>query len=67
MKTLSMKKVVARKAAKATVKHTAYGTASRLKRSPMRAVTLLAIGALIGVLAGWLLARGGSSPEAPFG
>jgi membrane protein YqaA with SNARE-associated domain len=59
----SIKKTVARKAAKATAKHTAHGAASMLKRRPVRAVTLLAIGSLIGAAAGWILARGGSQAE----
>jgi hypothetical protein len=48
----SLKSTVARKTAKATARHTAHGTASKLKRSPMKATTLLAIGGVIGFLAG---------------
>lgn len=54
---MSIKNTVARKAAKTAVKHTAHGTASKLKRDPMRAVTLLGLGGLVGALAGWLAAR----------
>jgi len=53
----ALKKRVARKAVKSTAKHTAHGTASKLKRSPARAVTLLGIGAAAGGLAAWLAAR----------
>jgi hypothetical protein len=55
--TNSLKSTVVRKVAKAGAKHTAHGTASKLKREPMRAGTLLAIGAAVGALAGWLAAR----------
>jgi membrane protein YqaA with SNARE-associated domain len=60
----SIKKSLARKTVKSTAKHTAHGTASKLKRDPWRATTLLGIGCLAGGVAGWLLARttGGPSP-----
>jgi hypothetical protein len=62
---MSIKKVVARKAVKSTAKHSAHGTASKLKREPLRATTLLGLGGLLGGLAGWLAARAGaSSPTA---
>ncbi len=63
----SIKKIAARKAARAAAKHTAHGTASRLRREPMRTVTLLAIGSAIGALAGWILAHSGSkaAPSLP--
>jgi hypothetical protein len=52
--TTSLKSTIARKAAKATAKHTAHGTASKLKRSPVRTTTLLALGGAAGFLAGRL-------------
>ncbi len=52
--TTSLKDRAVRMAAKAGVKHTAHGTASKLKRSPMRTSTLLAIGGVLGFLAGRL-------------
>jgi hypothetical protein len=52
-----VKRLLARKAAKAGAKHTARGAASKLKRSPMRAGTLLAVGGAIGALTGWTAAR----------
>jgi len=61
----SLKSTVARKAAKVTAKHTARGTASRLKRSPIRATTLLAVGGVLGVLAGWLAARSRIAAPSP--
>ena len=38
---------LARKAVKTTAKHSARGTASKLKRDPVRAVTLLGVGGLV--------------------
>jgi hypothetical protein len=63
----SLKSTVVRKAAKAGAKHTAHGTASKLKRDPLRAGTLLAIGAVAGALLGWLAARpnAASAPVSP--
>jgi len=53
----SIKKAIARRAVKSTAKHTAHGTAAKLKRDPVRATTLLGLGCLVGGVAGWLLAR----------
>ena len=52
-----MKKSLARKAVKATALHTARGTASKVKRDPVRAATLLGVGGALGALAGWRLGR----------
>ncbi len=60
---MSIKQKVARKAAKTTAKHTAHGAASKLKRNPVRATTLLGLGAVVGVFAGWLIGRSGGDPE----
>jgi hypothetical protein len=62
-----MKKSLARKAVKVTALHTARGAASKVKRSPVRAVTLLGIGAAFGAIAGWMLARGSASGAASAG
>jgi len=61
----SIKKAVTRKAVKSTAKHTAHGTAAKLKRQPVRAATLLGVGCVTGGIAGWALARNASS--APVG
>jgi hypothetical protein len=58
----AIKNTIARKAVKATAKHSARGTASKLKRDPVRAVTLLGVGGAVGALAGWMAARSGASP-----
>ena len=52
----SIKKAVAKRAAKSAAKHTAHGTASKLRRDPLRAITLLGLGGIIGAAAGWLAA-----------
>jgi hypothetical protein len=53
----SIKKAIARRAVKSTAKHTARGTASKLRRDPARATTLLGVGCAAGVAAGWMLGR----------
>jgi hypothetical protein len=58
----SLKSTIARKGAKAGVRHTAHGTVSKLKRAPLRASTLLALGGAAGFLAGRLTAS--SPPQA---
>jgi uncharacterized membrane protein (Fun14 family) len=55
-----IKNTIARKAVKATAKHTAHGAASKVKRTPMRALTLLGIGGAVGAVAGYALASGGN-------
>jgi hypothetical protein len=55
-----LKSTILRKAAKVGVKHTAHGTAAKLKRSPMRTATLLVLGGAVGFLAGRLT---GSNPS----
>jgi hypothetical protein len=61
MSNSTLKGAIARKAAKAGVKHTAHGTVSKLKRSPMRTTSLLVLGGIVGFLAG-RLATPSSSP-----
>ncbi len=61
----SLKSTVARKAAKVTAKHTARGATSKLKRRPIRATTLLALGGAIGAVAGWLAARSTTAAPSP--
>jgi hypothetical protein len=53
----TIKKALARQAVKTTARHSARGTASKLKRDPMRAVTLLSLGGAVGALAGWMAGR----------
>jgi hypothetical protein len=58
----SIKSTLARKAVKSTAKHTAHGTASKLRREPLRATTLLAVGCAFGVVADRLVGRAVTSP-----
>lgn len=51
---MAIKKTVTRKAAKAAARHTAHGTASKFKRNPVRAATLIGLGGIIGAVAGWI-------------
>lgn len=60
--TNSLKGRFVRKAAKAGAKHTAHGAASKLKRKPFRASTLLAVGGGVGAVTGWAVARRGATP-----
>jgi hypothetical protein len=53
----SMKRSLAHKAVKSTAKHSAHGTASKLKREPVRATALLGLGALAGMAAAWAIGR----------
>jgi hypothetical protein len=68
---MSVKTTLAKKAVKTTAKHTAHGTASKFTRKPFRSITLLALGAAIGGVVGWLIGRSGNDepfePVAPAG
>lgn len=63
----SIKSTIARRAVKATARHSAHGTASKLRRRPLRAATLLALGALLGAVAGWAAGRGTAATPSPGG
>ncbi len=63
---MSVKTKLARQAVRTTAKHTAHGAASKITRKPLRSVTLLALGAAVGGVVGWLVARsGGGEPDDP--
>ncbi len=55
MKTLG--RTIGKKATKATVRHSVRGVASKAQRKPLRSATLLSVGGLLGVTAGWLAGR----------
>lgn len=48
---------IERKAAKATVKHSARGLSSKAKRQPLRSVSLLSAGGVVGAAVGWFAGR----------
>ena len=54
---MALGKTIGRKAAKATLKHSMRGFASKAQRKPLRSVSLLSAGGLIGAAAGWLAGR----------
>lgn len=60
-----IKKQLARKAVTSTARHTAHGTASKLKRDPLRTGTLLTVGLVVGGFTGWMIARSGSDTSVP--
>jgi hypothetical protein len=59
--------VVGKKLARATYRHAVHGLRSKAQRQPFRSVTLLSVGALLGVLvggmAGWLAGRNNNNNE----
>ena len=64
---MSAKNTLARKAAKVAAKHTAHGTASKLKRDRMRTATLLGLGGALGAAAGWMAGRAAAAASAGSG
>jgi hypothetical protein len=54
---MNLTRIIGRKAAKATVKHSAHGVVAKAQRKPLRGATLLIVGALFGGGAGWAVAR----------
>lgn len=64
---MSVKNTLARKTAKVAAKHTVHGTASKLKRDPMRTATLLGLGGAVGAVAGWMAGRGTTTASAGTG
>jgi hypothetical protein len=60
----AIKNTLARKAVKATARHSAHGTASKLKRDPVRTATLLGLGGALGAIAGWMAGRSAAGHEA---
>jgi len=52
-----IKRLIVRKAATATVRHSAHGALAKVRRRPLRSTGLLAAGAAIGAAAGFLAGR----------
>jgi hypothetical protein len=56
-------RTVGKKAAKATVRHSARGVAAKAQRKPLRSISLISIGAVAGATAGWFAARRSGLPS----
>jgi hypothetical protein len=52
-----LRRIIGRKAAKVTFRHSAHGVAAKVQRKPLRSASLLSIGGLVGVAAGWAAGR----------
>ena len=52
-----LSRLVGRKAAKATVKHSVHGATAKAQRRPLRSITLLLVGGALGLTAGWMVGR----------
>jgi hypothetical protein len=50
-------KKIGRKAAKVTLRHSVRGFTAKAQRQPLRSVSLLTAGGLVGAAAGWFAAR----------
>ncbi len=48
---------IGKRAAKATIRHSARGAVSKVRRRPLRSATLLGIGGALGAAAGFTAAR----------
>ena len=53
----SLARKLGMKAAKATLRHSVHGTASKAQRQPLRSATLLGLGGVLGATAGFLAGR----------
>ena len=56
-----LKREIGRRAARATVRHSAHGVTSKIQRRPLRSASLLSVGVSLGAAfggaAGWLAGR----------
>jgi F0F1-type ATP synthase assembly protein I len=63
----NIQNVLGKKVARATYRHSVHGLRSKARRQPFRSVTLLSVGAILGVLigatAGWLVGRSKSNDD----
>ncbi len=53
----ALTRTLGRKATKATVRHSLRGLSSKAQRQPLRSVSLLSLGGVVGGAAGWIAAR----------
>ncbi len=54
-----LRRIIARKAAKAAVRHSAHGVVAKVQRKPLRTASLLGAGVVVGGAVGWLAGRRG--------
>jgi hypothetical protein len=52
-----LKRIIGIKATKAAAKHGAHGLSARAQRKPLRSASLLGVGVVFGLAAGWTGAR----------
>ena len=52
-----LKRVAAETATRAVIRHSVRGVAAKLRRRPLRSVTLVGAGVGVGVLGGWMAGR----------
>jgi hypothetical protein len=50
-------RTLGKKATKATVRHSVRGVTSKAQRKPLRSASLLSVGGLLGLTAGWFAGR----------
>jgi hypothetical protein len=53
----TLARIIGKKAAKATVRHSAHGVAAKARRQPLRSATLIGLGAAVGAGVGWFAGR----------
>ncbi len=53
----ALARTIGRKATKATVRHSVRGVGAKAQRKPLRSVSLLSLGGLVGGAAGWVAGR----------
>jgi hypothetical protein len=54
---MKLRRTIGKKATKATVRHSVRGVGAKVQRKPLRSVSLLSVGGLVGAVAGWLAGR----------
>jgi hypothetical protein len=58
----NLSRTIGRKATRATVRHSVRGFASKAQRKPLRSVSLLSAGGVLGAAAGWVAGRKTARP-----
>jgi ribosomal protein L35 len=58
-----IKRTLGIKATKAAARHSAHGMSAKAQRKPLRSVSLLSAGVVIGLCAGWAAGRASAAPS----